>query len=1035
MASTIQYKYRSGTHFETLPLPGSAARLFDVKRAIVKAKKLDASGSLEFDLSIRNADTDEEYADESVLLPRGTRVVVERRPAAKGHGFLTRMARVDAGMGGMPTALGAANLTAVPHSLYNIESRGDDQDEFVSSITKQQQNNSSMMNHDEEKELADLKAVTETANAVVSSATAGGLRPGGAFRNNSRPPGGGPPQAGGAGGANPQGRGGGGGANSNYQGRSFHQRPNADPELREQENKLLPKKRATGIPRTFLNLKPGADSAKPSDGSDPSALETPMLQPNVLGFEELKSRGGGQSENASGTKLDLDYALKLTGMTIPEELQCGICHGVVKNAMLLLWDSEGPAVCESCIRDALAQNGFRCPLTGMEGVSPDDIHPNNTLRKSAERFINEVMEKMEEIDQQQVEEDVVQEDTTGAKPNGAASLLEGDRDDSGVIVSKKLAQSKRRKADDDPFGGDEDDFGGDVFAVEAEAKMDEDEEQPQQQQQQQRATEEKMQQDAKDAQVTDESTMMDEHGTPNQENKTVNPDPHKHNESSNNNKNSNDSNKHRDGDDSTVDRNAVPPHQDDHSGTPERHDNVGRRDMRRRGPPVGYAMGPAGGAAVHATVNAPPVVRGGGGPFHGHPGRAEWHDGHNGGGPIVAVGDPPQPYFGGRGRSPYARGEWGGRFFPDRPPFRARGRRGGGRFPGRFGGGRYNDWQQGGGGGGGRWGGADYQQQQQMPVDRTHEEHSIRDDVSLPLNDANHVTKVDSVKRQKQNSWMNEDSLDCSNKIVATVPCCISHSDDCLFHPFQEATHYSHEGGGGGADDESRGTKRSRAHSEDLGGGDEEHHQPTTSDDQHSSGHRSRHHHRHHDDDEEDGDDHHSKSRHRHDHTEEDNESRHHHRDATDHESESRRRRDSNEMESGSHRRRDSNDHDSTSRHHHDSEQDSESRHRHDAHSSGSRHHHSDNGQQVSASANRYHQHDNGSDSVQSGSPYQQQGGYPGRYPSGPWSPRAEAGGGRYDANWNRGGGGGGRPPFRGGFRGRRGGGFRGGRFPRAPRY
>ena len=92
MASTILYKFRAGTTFEALPLPGSAARLFDVKKAIVLAKKLD-SGSMEFDLAIRNADTNEEYSNEAMILPRGTRLTVQRLPASRGHGFLARMAR------------------------------------------------------------------------------------------------------------------------------------------------------------------------------------------------------------------------------------------------------------------------------------------------------------------------------------------------------------------------------------------------------------------------------------------------------------------------------------------------------------------------------------------------------------------------------------------------------------------------------------------------------------------------------------------------------------------------------------------------------------------------------------------------------------------------------------------------------------------------------------------------------------------------------------------------------------------------------
>ena len=134
MASTILYKFQAGTNFEALPLPGSAARLFDVKKAIVKAKRLD-SGSMEFDLAVRNADTNEDYANEGMLLPRGTRLIVQRLPASRGHGLLARIARNEqAGMGMMGRQQQVPG--AAPSGFYTIDSSArDDDDEFVSHQT------------------------------------------------------------------------------------------------------------------------------------------------------------------------------------------------------------------------------------------------------------------------------------------------------------------------------------------------------------------------------------------------------------------------------------------------------------------------------------------------------------------------------------------------------------------------------------------------------------------------------------------------------------------------------------------------------------------------------------------------------------------------------------------------------------------------------------------------------------------------------------------------------------------------------------
>jgi len=550
MSSAILYKFRSGTTFEAVQLPGSAARLFDVKKAIVTAKKLD-QGAMEFDLSVRDATTNQEYTDESMLLPRGTRVVVQRLPAAKGHGFLARLARSQYGGGGGPAPV-PSGVPGAPDNFYTIDGRAqDDDEEFVSS--------SSAMESAEEKELAALRAATDAAN----SQSRGGMslvRSGNAAF---------PPRAGGPAGAGRPPPGPGAGMHS-AQRSQFRQRPNADPELRDQEKELAPKKRATGIPRTFLNLK----APPKTDGGD--APSTGIgLQPNAIGFEELVNRKGGQSESMSGTKRDFDYALKLTATTIPEYLQCAICQGVVKDAMILPWDPEGRTTCESCIRDALTQNGFRCPLTNQDGVSPDDLLPNHALRKAAEQFVKGVMAKMEEIDKQQVEED---ETTEVVDSSSGKNILEGDAAEKGVLVSKKTTIDDRKKQkDDDPFGGD-DDFGGDVFAVE-EKPVEEKEESPEKETPAQAKDDTPA--SAKDDQAG--SDTKPDTTSPKQDTKsgggsgrdepTPAPAATQDRESGNG--------------------SSVSPATDGRS-PPEPQS---RRD-KRRGPPIGYAMGPAGASAT-----------------------------------------------------------------------------------------------------------------------------------------------------------------------------------------------------------------------------------------------------------------------------------------------------------------------------------------------------------------------------------------------------------------------------------------------------
>lgn len=571
MSSTILYKFRSGTTFEALPLPGSAARLFDVKKAIVMAKKLD-QGSMDFDLSVRNATTNEEYTDESMLLPRGTRVVVQRLPAAKGHGFLARMARNQYGggaQGGMPGQSGVLPPGQVASSgYYTIDTSAQDNDEeFVTSSSSAMATSAT----NAEKELAALRAATDAASSSSAVGASRGMRPApaGGFRS------GGPAGLGPQTGQTP--RQGGAGGGGNFQAR---QRPNADPELREQEKKDQPKKRATGIPRTFLNLSapPAVEGETEGEGGSGN-----MIQPNTMGFAELVNRGGGQSGNALTSKKNLDYALKVTATVVQEFLQCPICGGVVRDALILPWDPEMRTTCGACIRDSLTQNGFRCPLTGMEGVSPDDLLPNHALRKAAEQFIKGVMDKMEEIEKQ-VDDDAGADDTGGDRRT--ASVLKGDGAEKGVVLSRRVnLADKKKQEDDDLFGGGDDDpFGGDVFAVEVEVPKEEEE-------------------NGEGAGGAESGDKMLE--TPAQANP---PEPEKDNEK----EVPKDAAKaapvpvpaesrepqRKQTKDNTASYNRHDPSSLSPRSTSDSHNLGGghRETNRRRGPPVGYTMGPAGGA-------------------------------------------------------------------------------------------------------------------------------------------------------------------------------------------------------------------------------------------------------------------------------------------------------------------------------------------------------------------------------------------------------------------------------------------------------
>lgn len=436
---------------------------------------------------------------------------MRRVASERGMGILARLARMEV-MGGGGNGSGAAGAARNPvqDGFYTFRNRdGDHDDEFYLDAAPAPAAVAAEV--DEAKELEALKAVTDQAASLYgSSSTArGGARPAGA----GGPPvaGAGPPRAGGIPHFpkppphHPHGGG----------GRGPYHRPNADPELREQESKFQQqqqqqqqqsRKRATGIPRTFLSLNapsdgadahptadhpanPSSDAGKPDDsaGNNDDLLAT-CLQPNTQVFQSLLTRAGGRSLSASTLQeRTLPYALKLTNTPLPEHLQCGLCHSVVQNAMLLPWDPEGRSCCETCIRDGLTKNGFRCPLTGVEGVSPDDLLKNVGLRKAAEVFVEEVMRQMDliekEVEEMKREEEEREEErkkkerqemmAKKEERNKDGDVYEGDGGDRGVLLTRKMQSNGKNSqrvdgansnATGDPFG-EEDEFGGDVFDV------------------------------------------------------------------------------------------------------------------------------------------------------------------------------------------------------------------------------------------------------------------------------------------------------------------------------------------------------------------------------------------------------------------------------------------------------------------------------------------------------------------------------------------------------------------------------------------
>eukprot|EP00005_Dracoamoeba_jomungandri_P011171 CAMPEP_0174266698 /NCGR_PEP_ID=MMETSP0439-20130205/31134_1 /TAXON_ID=0 /ORGANISM="Stereomyxa ramosa, Strain Chinc5" /LENGTH=1025 /DNA_ID=CAMNT_0015353817 /DNA_START=70 /DNA_END=3147 /DNA_ORIENTATION=- len=76
---SVYYKFKSMHDFSSVAFEGSFITLGELKRAIVSQKKLDKG--TDFDLKITNAQTQEDYKEDSFLVPKNTSVIVCRVPS------------------------------------------------------------------------------------------------------------------------------------------------------------------------------------------------------------------------------------------------------------------------------------------------------------------------------------------------------------------------------------------------------------------------------------------------------------------------------------------------------------------------------------------------------------------------------------------------------------------------------------------------------------------------------------------------------------------------------------------------------------------------------------------------------------------------------------------------------------------------------------------------------------------------------------------------------------------------------------------
>ncbi|KYQ94140.1 hypothetical protein DLAC_04426 [Tieghemostelium lacteum] len=77
---SVHIKFKAAKDFDSIALDGENISVLDLKKLIVAKKKLGKNFGVDYDLIITNSLTNEDYRDESTLIPKNTSLVVARLP-------------------------------------------------------------------------------------------------------------------------------------------------------------------------------------------------------------------------------------------------------------------------------------------------------------------------------------------------------------------------------------------------------------------------------------------------------------------------------------------------------------------------------------------------------------------------------------------------------------------------------------------------------------------------------------------------------------------------------------------------------------------------------------------------------------------------------------------------------------------------------------------------------------------------------------------------------------------------------------------
>ncbi|KAG4303399.1 hypothetical protein PCK1_000363 [Pneumocystis canis] len=351
MSNSIYFKFKSQKEPGRISFDGTTGlSVFDVKREIILQNKL-GSGT-EFDLAIYNSNN-EEYDDDTTIIPRSTSITVRRLPPLKpGKGTAARYVTGNPSIEShnrsenfsrKPTELKTKPVSLSHNTGITNQKKNDPEDAAIQAMFAA----SNEQWQETQDKLANATPIFRPNNKKLMSVNV-----------PDRPP--------------PVG----------YvcyrcgeKGHWIQSCPTlSDPSF---DGKLRVK-RTTGIPKSFLKT-----VEKTFDGNSGSFMvnaegEYVVAEPDNASWENYKSK------TKTLTALNI-YSFKPDDST----LECALCHKLMRNPSKIPCCQE--EYCEECIQTSLLENDFVCPKCGAKDILLNTIQINNDKKETIREYINSKM--------------------------------------------------------------------------------------------------------------------------------------------------------------------------------------------------------------------------------------------------------------------------------------------------------------------------------------------------------------------------------------------------------------------------------------------------------------------------------------------------------------------------------------------------------------------------------------------------------------------------------------------------------------------